>query len=81
VWLLEKLRADGQRLALWTNSPRDRAMGILGLHELLRHFTAVVCQEEGFPLKPFRKGRPVEAGNSWTCAHASGACADRGGGL
>jgi FMN phosphatase YigB (HAD superfamily) len=50
VELLEKLRADDHRLALWTNSRRERARGILGLHDLRRHFAAVVCREDYDPL-------------------------------
>jgi phosphoglycolate phosphatase-like HAD superfamily hydrolase len=50
VNLLEKLRADGHRLALWTHSSRDRTREILGLHDLKRHFAAIVCREDYDPL-------------------------------
>ncbi len=50
VELLEKLRADGHRLALWTNSRRERAREILGIHDLRRHFAAIVCREDYDPL-------------------------------
>jgi FMN phosphatase YigB (HAD superfamily) len=50
VNLLEKLRADGHRLALWTNSRRDRTREILVRHDLRRHFAAIVCREDYDPL-------------------------------
>ncbi|MCX7029817.1 MAG: NIF family HAD-type phosphatase [Spirochaetes bacterium] len=50
VKLLEKLRADGHRLVLWTNSRRDRARETLGLHDLRRHFVTIVCREDYDPL-------------------------------
>jgi len=49
VVLLETLRADGHTLVLWTNSRRDRAVEILRLHDLRRHFKAVVCREDYDP--------------------------------
>lgn len=48
--LLEKLRVEGHRLVLWTNSRRGRTFKILGLHDLRRNFAAVVCREDYDPL-------------------------------
>ena len=49
VKLLEKLRADGHRLVLWTNSRRDRAREILKMYDLRKHFSTIICREDYDP--------------------------------
>ena len=49
VGLLGRLQKDGHTLVLWTNSRRDRAIEILRLHDLRRHFKACICREDYDP--------------------------------
>jgi FMN phosphatase YigB (HAD superfamily) len=47
--LLSRLRAEGHTLILWTNSRRERALDILRLHDLRRHFRTCICREDYDP--------------------------------
>lgn len=47
--LLERLNNDGDKLVLWTNSKRDRARDIIGLHKFNRYFQAYVFREDYDP--------------------------------
>ena len=49
VALLERLKRDGHRLVLWTNSKRTRAREILALHGLQKHFQTCVFREDYDP--------------------------------
>ena len=49
VALLQRLRKDGHTLVLRTNSRRDRAMEILRIHDLRRHFRVCICREDYDP--------------------------------
>lgn len=49
VALLERLRGDGHVLVLWTNSRRERALEILGIHDLRRQFASCICREDYDP--------------------------------
>jgi phosphoglycolate phosphatase-like HAD superfamily hydrolase len=49
VDVLERLSGEGHTLLLWTNSRRDRAVEILRLHDLRRHFAACIFREDYDP--------------------------------
>jgi FMN phosphatase YigB (HAD superfamily) len=55
--LLARLRRDGHRLVLWTNSRRERAVEILRLHGLRPNFVKCLYRED---YDPQERGLPKD---------------------
>ena len=49
ITLLERLKADGHILMLWTNSTKDRARYILHSHDLTKYLSNFVFRENYDP--------------------------------